>query len=194
MISAILLASGYSRRLNGNKLLLDFRGKPIIEHTMRSISSCNFDLKLLVTRDNTFSMLSGKYGFQELINTQAHVGQSAGVRLGTLNTQVDSSLMFFVGDQPLLGSDIINQLLHESRSNPDKIIVPKIDNRGRSPVIFPPSLRAEILNISGDMGGRSVISKYPTLVHSVYFSDPLPFSDIDTPGDYDVLRSLDQPL
>ena len=37
MISAIILAAGYSRRMGKNKLLLKYRGKSLIEHTIETI-------------------------------------------------------------------------------------------------------------------------------------------------------------
>lgn len=39
MISAIVMASGFSRRMGKNKLLMDFNGKTIIENTFEALKN-----------------------------------------------------------------------------------------------------------------------------------------------------------
>ena len=51
MISAIILASGYSRRMGKNKLLLKYEGKSLIEHTIDTILQCDFSEVILVARE-----------------------------------------------------------------------------------------------------------------------------------------------
>lgn len=190
MITAILLASGFSRRLQTDKLTLDFHGHPLIEYTMAAVSGADFNQKLLVQRSDTFTMLAQQYGFQSLQNSFAANGQCESIRLGVAASSTASAYMFFVGDQPGLTTAIINVLLEKHRQYPDRIIVPTCQEQPRNPVIFPHSLRDPLLALTGDSGGRSVIRQYPHLIHHVPFSDPLPFSDIDTQEDYESLKQL----
>lgn len=189
MITAILLASGYSQRLKRDKLSLDFNGIPVLEHTMRAISNVSFSKKLLVTRQEQYSCLASQYGFQTLLNPMAQTGQSSSIRLGVLQSDPSSAFMFFVGDQPLLSSSVIKRLLEVHRQKPGSIIIPTLDGQNQNPVIFPSSLRESLLEITGDTGGRSVIAKNPHLIQRVSFTNPLPFLDIDTSEDYFTLLS-----
>ncbi len=183
-VTAILLASGYSRRLGADKLLLDLGGRTVIEHTMETISSCPFAKKLLISRQDVFSSLADKYGFEIHLNPLAKTGQAASIHLGVTHALPQAALMFFVGDQPLLSSGIITELLEEHQSHPGDIILPTVNGENKNPVIFPADLSCELLKTAGDEGGRSIIRAYPQRVRRVVFSDGIPFSDIDTKEDY----------
>ena len=187
MITAILLASGYSRRLNTDKLLLDFHGHPVIAHTLKTIHHCRFDQKLLIQREDRYTHLASQYDFDCLINKSASEGQSAAVRLGVQNSHPDSAYMFFVGDQPCLTADIITLLKHTHLKYPDDIIIPVLNEQYQNPVIFPAAFRPELLAIQGDQGGRSIIKNHPDRIRTVAFQDTLAFRDIDTAADHQFL-------
>lgn len=187
MLTAILLASGFSCRLQTDKLMLDFHGRPVIEHIMAAINRCPFDQKLLVQRSDCYTSLGAQYGFCSLTNDFAADGQSASVRIGTEHSRSNSAYMFFVGDQPCMTADIILQLQHIHGNHPDRIIVPAIDGRYRNPVIFPARFRSHLLAVKGDQGGRTIIKSHPDQVRTVAFEDPVAFQDIDTIRDYQFL-------
>jgi len=187
MITAILLASGYSRRLHTDKLLLDLDGRPVIDYIMAAIESCPFAQKLLVQRSERYTELGLQHGFRSLTNPSAALGQSSSVRIGAENCRTDSAFMFFVGDQPYLTTDIIARLLHVHAEYPDDIIVPTNRQRYQNPVIFPVAFRRQLLTIEGDQGGRTIIKSHPERVRTVPFDDELAFQDIDTTEDYQFL-------
>lgn len=187
MITAILLAAGFSRRMTADKLLLDFHGQPVIDCVMKAITSCPFHEKLLIQREEHYTAIASKYGFQSLKNIHASDGQSTSVQIGVRNSHPQSAFMFFVGDQPCLTVNIINQLLDTHREHPEAIIVPAIDGQFKNPVIFPAKYRTELLAIDGDKGGRTVIKKHPEHVRTVDFQNASAFLDIDTTEDYQFL-------
>lgn len=190
MITAILLAAGYSRRFQKDKLMTDLNGRPVIAHTMRAISRCAFTEKLLIQRNEAYTTLAAQYGFRTIENYTAMLGQSASIHLGIKNARSDSALMFFTADQPGISEPIIRQLLESYAANPDCIIVPRVNGQNKSPTIFPSVFAAALLQTEGDMGGRFVISKYPSRVKYVFFSAEIPFLDIDTTGDLDRISEL----
>lgn len=189
MISAILLASGYSHRLQRDKLSAEFNGQPLIQYVMQSIDANFFSQKLLISRDYGFSSLAETYGFETILNTRANQGQSASIHLGVSHSAANSSFMFFVGDQPLLSSDIVNTLLEQHILHPNRIILPRAAGNNKNPVIFPSDFRDSLLAITGDTGGREIIRRHPERVLTIPFKDPMPFHDIDTLEDYDFLSS-----
>jgi len=181
------MASGYSRRLNTDKLLLDFHGYPVITYTLKAIHQCRFDQNLLIRQEDRYTHLASQYDFDCLTNNSAFEGQSASIRLGVQNSHPDSAYMFFVGDQPCITADIITLLKHTHLKYPGDIIVPTLHERYQNPVIFPNAFRPELLVIQGDQGGRSIIKSHPGKVRTVPFQDAPAFQDIDTASDYQFL-------
>lgn len=185
MITAILLAAGYSRRFKKDKLMMKLNGRPVIEHTLSAVSRCSFTEKLLIQRNDAYTALARNYGFRMIENHDAMFGQSASIHLGVKNAPSGSALMFFTADQPGISEQLIRRLQEVYAKNPDCIIVPRINGQNKSPTIFPSCFAAALLQTEGDMGGRFVISKYPNRVKYVSFSDEIPFRDIDTAEDFD---------
>ena len=55
----------------------------------------------------------------------------------------------------------------------------------RNPVIIGRALFPELLSVSGDEGGRSVLRRHAAAVQLIPFDDPALFHDVDTPADLD---------
>lgn len=188
MITAILMASGFSKRMNTNKLLLDFKGKPMVEHIMSAISKCHFDEQLLIAKDEQVMHLSSQYQFKLVKNSNAHRGQSESIHLGVSNAKKGNAYMFFVADQPFLSVDTIMQLINAHKSNPAHIIIPSYNGNNKNPTIFPASFSNELLSLDGDVGGRAVIKNNPERIYTLAINDRLSFVDIDTLKSYEQMR------
>lgn len=188
MLTAILMASGHSKRMNTNKLLLPFQGKPMIEHTLQAIKSCSFDRVIVVAKDKAVLQLALQYGFQSIYNEQSQLGQSISIRLGVSHSDKQSAFMFLVGDQPCLTSNTIEELILLHKDSPHQIILPTSMGNNKNPVIFPPQVRNELLSLEGDMGGRTVIKNHPELVLKFEFGNQPDFFDIDTVEDLEKLK------
>ncbi|SUB75677.1 GTP:adenosylcobinamide-phosphate guanylyltransferase [Peptoniphilus indolicus] len=50
-ISAIVMASGFSKRMGDNKLKLEVKGKRMFEYTVDLLDSLDFSEKILITND-----------------------------------------------------------------------------------------------------------------------------------------------
>ena len=57
----ILLASGYSRRFQGNKLLYELDGMPLIAHTLQKLSTLNPHSLIVVTQYEEVEKLARDY-------------------------------------------------------------------------------------------------------------------------------------
>jgi probable selenium-dependent hydroxylase accessory protein YqeC len=86
--------------------------------------------------------------------------------------------MFLVGDQPLLQSRAIDQLIAAFESG-GRICYPSCGGRRGNPVIFDARFFPELQRLSGDSGGRTVIEAYPDAVVPVIFTDESLFRDVD---------------
>lgn len=184
MISGIIMAAGYGRRMGKNKLLLPYKNKPIIEHVIDASKASRLDEIIMVARDEKIIEIGNRKNLKTVINDNAKLGQSQSIKLGIENSNRGEGYMFLTGDQPLINSDIINLLISKFHENKNKIIVPVCSGRRSSPVIFPYDLRDELLGIQGDTGGKNIINNYLDRVEFVAVEDSELLMDIDTYEDY----------
>lgn len=181
---AIVMASGFSKRMRSNKLLLLYKNKTILDYTFEKLLKIPFLNIYVCGREEWVKKLSEKYKFIYLENKKAELGQSESIKLGMRNS-AGEGVVFFTGDQPLLTIEIILKLYYNFQKN-NGITIPKVDNKRFSPVFFPENKKNELLNIDGDVGGREVI-KNSSILYFVDFKNEIEFKDIDTPEDYELL-------
>lgn len=183
-VSAIILAAGKSRRMGQNKLLLDYRGKPVLLHVLELIASIRFKRHVLVTTRETADAVEIPKGFTVVLNEDPESGQALSVRMG-VEAAARGYYMFLAGDMPLLERACIERLLSEAQK--DRIVVPVAGGKPLGPCIFPENLRGELLSLNGDSGGRTVRDAHPESCKYVEFQNPRAFFDVDTPEDYAAL-------
>lgn len=187
MINAIVMASGLSKRMGKNKLLLPFKGKALIEHTLNIVSNCGFTSICLVTNDTYICEIGHKLNLIVLFNNNACKGQSESIKLGLSFLPQGKGYAFFTGDQPLMDVNSIKLLMDNFQKDQEKIIVPCYKNNSGSPVIFPHKLKPELLTLDGDNGGKIVMNNNPDLIKYVPIKNANFLWDIDTMNDYDIL-------
>jgi molybdenum cofactor cytidylyltransferase len=188
-IDAVVLASGLSRRMGTNKLLLPLGKSTLFEHVLTSFPFELFDRVIVVAADAEVIEIAGRYPVRICCNTEPEKGKSHSIRLGLAATNADTPVMFTVADQPLLSSTTIRKLVYHFSGEHGKIVMPEVNGTPANPVIFPADLRGELENLQGDKGGRLVITQHPERVSTVYCSSPEEFYDIDTPESYQQLMA-----
>ena len=192
MITAIILASGYSRRMGQNKLLLKYRGKSLIEHTIETIKKCGFSEMIIVAREEKIIDIGNKHGLKVIINEDAVKGISESIKLGVRNAKETEGFMFFMADQPFLDVDTVKGLNNEFSGNSDYIIIPRFDGKRGSPVIFPCIFKEDFLRLEGDVGGKVIINKNLDKVKFVEVQDAAKLFDVDTIENYEYILKLEE--
>ncbi|MBD8047890.1 MAG: molybdenum cofactor cytidylyltransferase [Clostridium argentinense] len=185
MVNAVIMASGYSTRMGKNKLLLPFRDRPIIEHVIDAVKKCTFNEIILVGKDSKILDIGKSKNILTVLNTESYKGQSQSIKLGILNTSPADGYMFFTADQPLIDSYTINLLLDTFAKNKNSIIVPRYKNKSGSPTIFSVKFKEQLLDLQGDIGGRSIIHNNSNKVLFVDLKSNYPLLDVDTIKDYE---------
>lgn len=183
MITAIVMASGFSKRMGLNKLLMKYNDKFLIEHTLEKISQCDFAEKIIVTQYEEIEKLTDN--FKVVINENAHKGQSESIKLGVKSSEKCDGYMFFVADQPLINQKDIEKLIRVFRENKDFIVIPKYKEKRGNPVIYPSLYKEEILRLEGDKGGKSIIKSSNKIKYVEVEEDTL--FDIDNKDDFNKL-------
>lgn len=182
MITAIIMASGLSKRMGENKLLLKYKDKTIIEYVLDEVSKVDFKEVIVVSSYNEIKEISKKYNFKYIENKKNYIGQSESIKLGINNSKESLGYMFFVGDQPLIDSKYINKMIEVFNESKDFIIIPRYKDKKGNPVIFPKSKRGELLRLKEDEKGKKVITNSCNIKY-VDVSEYMLF-DIDTKKDY----------
>lgn len=189
-VDAIILASGLSRRMGTNKLLLPLGKKALVEKFLDSFPFGDFHETIFVYSDRAVATLVSHLKLTLCKNTNPGEGQSRAIREGLGFSRARDGLMFFVADQPLLSPDTITTLLARFQDRPESIVVPRVDGKNRNPVIFPACFRNDLSLLKGDVGGRKVIQQNQGKVSYQDFDCAQEFVDVDTLEHYSYLVNL----
>lgn len=185
MISAIILASGFSTRMKQEKLLLPVEGVPMILRVAQAIFESHVDERILVYRKNDIKQLVCHYMTKSVHNPYASRGQSEAIKKGLYHiARTSECCLFIMGDQPLINAATINEIIELWKANPDKIIVPLYGESPGSPVLFPSRHYPTLMKLKGDRGGREVIKKYEDDVIFKDINDEKAGLDADTHAAY----------
>ena len=194
MISAVVLAAGGAQSLGQEKLLLPLRGKPVLQWVLESALASDLDEIVCVTRELASVRRQLNLSDERLFwltNYAADRGQSTSVISGLWATNPKSEgVMFLVGDQPLIRKELINSLIEKFRTGSAWIVAPSFNRDPRNPVLFRRNLFPELLQLSGDRGGRVLIEKHRNKTALVEWKDETPFLDIDGHEDYERLKEM----
>ena len=192
MITAIILASGYSKRMGQNKLLLKFKGKSLIENTIDTVLQCGFSEVILVAREEEIIEIGNRNRLKVIKNENAVKGISESIKLGVMQGKETGGYMFFTADQPFLSIDTIKALTAEFSENSEYIIVPRYEGKRGSPVIFPSDFKEDFLKLEGDVGGKVIINKNMEKVKFLEIEDSVEIVDIDTNENYENILKLER--
>ncbi len=204
MITGIVMAAGLSRRMGVNKLLLCIDNIPLIKRTLRTIEKSKLQKVIVVYSDQGVLDVVKDYerersesdvslmNIQLVYNQHPEKGQSESVKLGMFESETKSEgYMFFVADQPFLNPEVINQIVDAFTENPEHIVVPTYNNSRGMPIIFPGKYRLDLLSVSGDKGGRSIIDENKKQTIFLPIEDPKVGEDMDTLEDYEKVCKIE---
>ena len=194
MIAGVVLAAGLSRRMGQAKLLMKVSGKAIIQYVVESVLAGGVDSVWVVTGPDVepIEAALGSIEVQIAVNLAPEEGQAGSVRVGiaALPSSVEAVLIA-LGDQPRLPPQVIPGLIAAFRRMGKAITAPRYRERQGNPVLFGPQVISELRALTGDRGARAVIEKDTSRVAWVDFDESMP-ADVDTPEDYDRVRSRDR--
>ena len=185
-VAGIVLAAGASRRMGEFKLLLPWRGRPVLDHVLAAARAARLGSRLLVLghRSDAVRAALDLRGFTVVENPEFAAGQSTSMRAGLRAAPAASTgYLFLLGDQPNITPAFIDALIALHAEHPDRILVPTLGGEGRSPVLFPAALRQDLEAVRGDRGGREILRGQAARVHAVVVENPDLVRDLDVPAD-----------
>jgi molybdenum cofactor cytidylyltransferase len=196
MVSAVILAAGMSTRMGENKLLLNFREKPLIVHAVDTLLASDIDEVIVVLGHETERMrdqLERSIGLVSkaapgkpvrlVQNPDYQNGLSTSVRTGVeAVSRQANGIMIYLADQPLLEPEDVNRIVAgfaAAKEVNKSIVVPFFRGERGNPVILDASLRDSILGIVGDVGCKGVIKRYPEKVYAIEMENDHVVRDVD---------------
>jgi molybdenum cofactor cytidylyltransferase len=195
--AGIILAGGSSIRFGRPKQLLKLKGKYLLEYALTAALGSQLNHVVLVLGHDYQNILQALEAhttherLQVVINHRYLEGQSRSLQAGLLKIrQTFSSVMFLLGDQPMLDSNTIDHMLARFRSSGKDICVPVCKGKRGNPTIFNRALYDQLLALEGDIGARDIIRTNPERVLNIELDDPLCFFDIDSQKDFENLQAL----
>ncbi len=188
-IEIILLAAGLSSRMgNRNKLLMPFRGQPLVRYVAQQlIKSKAGPITVITGHDaNLIEQALDDLSLNFKFNPNYSSGQMSSVQCGVQNLKKDTQgIMIALADMPDLTSrDYQGITKGFYNKNCDKIVVPYFSGKRGNPIIIPKRLTDEIINGSLQAGCRRLIESRPQDVHKLDVTSASHTTDIDTPNDY----------
>jgi molybdenum cofactor cytidylyltransferase len=198
--AAIILAAGTSSRMGGgrHKLLLPLGTRPVVAHVLAATLASQARPIIVVVghlADQVRTQIADFTATPRIAvveNTAYLQGMSTSMRIGLqtlaspdyrkysdVQTPVDSALII-LGDQPLITSQIIDSLIEARRQTGKRIVAPIYDGKRGNPILFAADLFPELLEVTGDEGGRSVIDRHRSDMATVELDSAALTYDVDT--------------
>ena len=139
MISAILLAAGQSKRMNGeNKLKKIINNQPLIKHCVKNILESKIDELIIVVgyQEEIIKKLIGNNEKIKIIsNKNYNNGMASSIKEGLKHLSKKTEYFFIcLGDMPNINKQIYNDLI--KLRNKHQIIIPAYKGQRGNPVLF----------------------------------------------------------
>ena len=160
MISAILLAAGQSKRMNGeNKLVKEIQGIPLIRHSVKNILASSVDELIIVLghqKKIIEKLIDKNEKIKFVFNKDFENGMASSIKTGLSNlSEKTESFFICLGDMPMVKSKIYNKLI--KAKNQKEIIVPTYKGKQGNPILFSKSMKGEIMKVQGDIGAKKIL-------------------------------------
>ncbi len=200
-LNLILMAAGNSERYGANKLLAFIQGKPmyrhIFDHLVRYQDEHAENCRVtVVSQYDEILEAAVEAGLEAVRNPRPEDGISLTIRLGieagqkklhklTAGDKIPDDpdregAVFFTADQPFIRYETLESYLQSAHRIETGILAAAHDGISGNPVSFDQAYYPELLELSGDVGGKRVMNRHPDDV-SFFEMEPLELVDIDRP-------------
>jgi len=187
MIAAIILTAGLSSRTKGsNKLLLNYKGKKIIKHSVKSILNSKINHTVVVLGKNKEKIkkeIPKSKNISFVYNAKYKQGMASSILVG-INSLPKETKFFFISlaDMPEIKSIHYNKMISMSNKNSKLPIVPFYQSQQANPVLFPIDFKNKLATLKGDRGAKKILAK--SKIKKIIFTSNAFIKDLDTLEDF----------
>lgn len=199
---ALILAAGQGRRFGGGKLHALYRGAPLLSYVLdvvevaRKRGFLDGGHVVVAAGDERGLALARAGGLGIVINDASELGLSYSVRLGLAALEARpieevGAALVFLGDQPLVRTDVVEALVAAWKQGSGPVIRPRYEARPDAPghpVLLARSIWARARRLEGDRGLSALLDSSPpeTVTLDVKGDNP----DVDTRADLNALEGF----
>ena len=191
--AGIILAAGMSKRFGISKQLIRLREGYMIEYVIRASLASRLSKVFLVLGYHRKKLLKAlaeniiifqNSRLEIVSNLHYRQGMSSSVRAGLSSAgNAFGSVMFLLGDQPMVDSGLIDFMLKRFYKSDKNICAPVYKGKRGNPTIFSSKYFNLLENVKGDSGGRDIITANPDDILKIDTDSPACVFNINTMDD-----------
>ena len=191
-VAAVVLAAGAATRMGKLKQLLPFRGRTLVEHSIRQAIETGFHPIMVVVGAEAEAVRSAiaTQPVEIVQNEQWQSGMGSSVRAGIRQLQrsaaESAAVAILLPDQPLVTAEhlaAMRNLLH-TREHP--VVAAQYEGTIGVPALFKRELFSMLASLPAEAGARHLLRN--TALGVTEFPLPEAALDIDTPADFAALE------
>jgi molybdenum cofactor cytidylyltransferase len=191
-IAAVVLAAGLSSRMGSNKLLAEWRGKPLLRWTVEAALASEAKPVIVVTGHESANIQAALKGLDIKIVHNLHyaAGLSASLKSGIRAVPANSDgAIVMLGDMPEVSGSLLDRMIAAFSPADGRAICVAVHEHARgNPVLWARRFFPEIESLSGDIGAKTLIAAHEDVVCELEAGKTV-LRDIDTPDALAALRS-----
>jgi molybdenum cofactor cytidylyltransferase len=187
VIGGLVLAAGAATRFGSAKQLADLDGRPLLEHSIRAMTTSPVGRVVVVLGSGAEEVLArvDLHGAEPVVCERWDEGQSASLACGLAELTDCEAVVVTLGDQPRLSPDAIRRVI-AARNGAAAVRATYYGVPGH-PVLLERELFERMRDVSGDHGARNLLISMQT--REVPCEDLGGGEDVDTPAQLDALRA-----
>ena len=189
MISAILLAAGQSKRMQGqNKLLKKYKKKYLINHILNTLVKSkvkNIFLVLGFQNLKVRKIIIKSEKIKCIYNKKYKSGLSSSIQTGLKKiSKKNIGFLIVHADMPLVSKRIINVLCSAVKNKNKEIFVPVYKKKFGNPLAFKYSMIKFLKKIKGDKGAKKIIKTNKSKIKLIKVNSKSILIDFDQLQDF----------
>ena len=189
MISAILLAAGQSKRMQGqNKLLKKYKKKYLINHILNTLVKSkvkNIFLVLGFQNLKVRKIIIKNKKIKCIYNKKYKSGLSSSIQTGIKKiSKKNIGFLIVHADMPLVSKRIINVLCSAVKNKNKEIFVPVYKKKFGNPLAFRYSMIKFLKKIKGDKGAKKIIKTNKSKIKLIKVNSKSILIDFDQLQDF----------
>ncbi len=203
-VAAVVAAAGRSVRMGEPKQLLPWGESTVLATVTANLAQAGAAPVVCVLGHRAADMRTAlgdapaKYPIEIVDNPDYLAGEmlssyQAGVRHLMAQTDHWCGTLLALGDQPHVPVPVIRQVIEQATLSPDQIVIPSYNLRRGHPFFLPQRLWEELVDLAEGETLRDLVRRHGDTIVYVNVDTAAILFDIDTPADYEHLRTTTPP-
>lgn len=186
-VTAVVLAAGASRRMGQVKQALPFGKSTVLGSVLDALQSSRVARTIVVLGHHADAARKavGHRPVEEVVNPEPDRGMLSSVQCGVAAVHDADAFLIALGDQPQLGSLVVDRLIDAAEGSSRSIFVPVYGGKRGHPLLLRAKYREEILSLQLSKGLNTLLAAHPDEIEEIEMDSPDILEDLDTPEEYE---------